>query len=206
MKIISLNSKYSDSQIIAHVRKGGKDEDLCLKQLYKDNYPSVISFVTKNKGTQEDGKETLQNAIIILYEKIKKGNFELTAKLSTFLFSVAKNQWYSELKKQNKFMQVEEDKEEISYGVSFQEETDFIDENEHKKALVVSIMNQLKNDCKEILVYSIYQNYSMREIAEMMGFQNEQIARNKKSKCLSYFKNLIIKSPNANKIIKALAS
>ena len=206
MKILFLNKKYSDAEIVDHIGKGTKEEDPCLKQLYKDSYKSILSFVLKNNGKEEDGKEVLQNAIIVLYEKIKKGNFTLTAKLSTYLFSVAKNQWYGQLKKQNKFMAIEEDKVEIAYGTTYQEETGFVEENANKKALVISIMNQLKNDCKEILIYSVYQNYSMKEIAEMMDFKNEQIARNKKSKCLGYFKGLILKSPKATELMSVLAS
>lgn len=205
MKILSLNKNYNDSEIVVHISRGTKDEDFCLKQLYKENNKLIVSFVLKNNGTEQDGKEVLQNAIIVLYEKIRKGNFKLTAKLSTYLFSIAKNQWYAQLKKNNKFMTIEDEQKERAYGVSSQSD-DVIDTNDKKKAMVISIMNQLKNDCKEILVYSIYQNYSMKEIAEMMDYKNEQIARNKKSKCLGYFKGLILKSPKASKLMEVLAS
>jgi RNA polymerase sigma factor (sigma-70 family) len=205
MNILFLKNKYSDNDIVNHISKGTKEEELCLRQLYKDNVKSILSFVLKNNGEEEDGKEVLQNAIIVLYEKIKKGNFELKAKLSTYLFSVAKNQWYGELKKQNRYMSIVDGTEDVVFGSSFQEE-DVLEEDDNKKALVIAIMNQLKTDCKEILVYSVYQNYSMTEIAEIMGFKNEQIARNKKSKCLGYFKNLILKSPKADKLMNVLAS
>ncbi len=190
MGLLKSFNRISDIAIIEAIEQSTVKEDECLSQLYKDNFRPILSLVSKNNGGEEEAKEVLQTAIIVLYERIKKGGFELKAKLSTFLFSVAKNQWYNQLKENGKTVSSNEFSQaaELSYEIKI----DNYDANAERKKWVVSLMNQLKPDCKEVLVYSVYQKYSMKEIAEMMGFKNEQIARNKKAKCLNYFKRIVV--------------
>ena len=185
-----------DSVLIRAIKIGGAPENDAIKQLYKQNLTAVTSFVIKNNGSEIDAREMLQEAIIILYENIKSNKFEYKAKLSTYLFSVAKNKWYSQLKR--KEIPTESPLEKGLITSSF---TLSNTEKNQKNEWVVGLMNHLKSDCKEILIYSIYQKYSMKEIAEMMNFKNEQIARNKKSKCLSYFKKIVLDYTKANQQI-----
>lgn len=193
MKIRLRNKYKSDAVIIRAIKIGGLPENDALKQLYKRNLPPVTSFVLKNSGSENDAKEMLQEAIIALYEKIKANDFQAKAKLSTFLFAVAKNQWYNQLKRK------EVPTDHLTHSKSLnQSETDSTNEKRAQNEWIFGLMNHLKKDCKDILIYSIYQKYSMAEIAEMMNFKNEQIARNKKSKCLGYFKKLVLDHSQAN--------
>lgn len=196
MKIRLRNKYKSDAVIIRAIKIGGLPENDALKQLYKRNLPPVTSFVLKNSGSENDAKEMLQEAIIALYEKIKANDFQAKAKLSTFLFAVAKNQWYNQLKRK------EVPTDHLTHSKTLNhEETDGANENKAQNEWIFGLMNHLKKDCKDILIYSIYQKYSMAEIAEMMNFKNEQIARNKKSKCLGYFKKLVLDHSQANQQI-----
>lgn len=193
MKIRLRNKYKSDAVIIRAIKIGGLPENDALKQLYKRNLPPVTSFVLKNSGSENDAKEMLQEAIIALYEKIKANDFQAKAKLSTFLFAVAKNQWYNQLKRK------EVPTDHLTHSKTLNnEETDGVNESKTQNEWIFGLMNHLKKDCKDILIYSIYQKYSMAEIAEMMNFKNEQIARNKKSKCLGYFKKLVLDYSQAN--------
>lgn len=195
------NRKRTDQEIIEGILKGGKEEEICLKQLYKENQRPIMSFILKNSGNTDESKEILQMGIVVLYEKIKERNFTLTSKLSTYLFSVVKNLWYTRLKEYNKEIHAEPflEKEESDFQEEVMLETkDFSIE---KASFVAKLMENLKEDCQEVLQLSIYQNYSMKEIADLMGFKNEQIARNKKSKCLGYFKKMILEDEIARKIV-----
>lgn len=193
------NRNRTDQEIVEGIKNGGREEDICLKQLYKDNLRPIMSFVLSNKGTEIEAKEMLQEAIIILYERIKENEFDLKAKLSTFIFSIVKNQWYTHLKKGDKLVYAEPSESEEN--VYYMNSHDVADDEKSKLQFVKTLLEQLKEDCKEIIVLSVYQKYTMQEIAEIMGFKNEQIARNKKSKCLGYFKKLILSDDKAKKIL-----
>ena len=41
-----------------------------------------------NNGNEDDAKDIFQESIIVLYEKVKAGKFELSSKLKTFIYSV----------------------------------------------------------------------------------------------------------------------
>ena len=45
----------------------------------------VMQLIINNNGTPDDAKDIYQEAIIVLYNKIKKGDFELNSKLKTFI-------------------------------------------------------------------------------------------------------------------------
>ncbi len=196
MQVASKSIYKPDRVLIRAIKIGGIPENDALKQLYKQNLTPVTSFVLKNSGSEIDAKEMLQEAIITLYENIKSGQFEAKAKLSTYLFSVAKNKWYSQLKRKEIPTESPVDKNTPNNGFTILDQ-----ESIQRNEWVIGLMNHLKNDCKEILIYSIYQKYSMSEIAEMMNFKNEQIARNKKSKCLGYFKKIVLDYTKANQQI-----
>lgn len=199
MNLFGKHKSTSDEVIIRSIRIGGIAENDALKVLYKQNVRPITSFIMKNSGHEEDAREILQQSIIVLYEKIKTGAFESKAKLSTYLFSVAKNKWYSQLKRKEK------PTEDVSYSSTGADVYVMHVTEEHtarnKAEWISGLMNQLKSDCKDILIYSVYQKYSMTEIADMMDFKNEQIARNKKSKCLGYFKKLILNQADAKQIL-----
>ena len=40
-----------------------------------------------NNGDEDDAKDVYQEGIIIVYNKIKSGDFELTSKLKTYIYS-----------------------------------------------------------------------------------------------------------------------
>ena len=62
----------------------------------------IFSLVIKNSGNEEDAIDVLQDALIVLCEKVKLGTFELSSKLSTYLYGIARNIWYKKLRTSGK--------------------------------------------------------------------------------------------------------
>jgi RNA polymerase sigma factor (sigma-70 family) len=79
-----------DARILDMIRKG-KEEALVI--LFKETNGLVRDFMRKNNGSTDDADDALQDALIILWERVRGGRFEHSAKLSTFLFSVVRNRW-----------------------------------------------------------------------------------------------------------------
>ena len=55
-------------------------------------------YVLKNSGDKDDAKDVFQNTLIVFYKKVLIENFELSSKISTYLFSIAKNLWLKKLR------------------------------------------------------------------------------------------------------------
>lgn len=181
---------YTDKEIIEGLLAGGRKEDSCLAYLYKNNIKSITNMIRENNGNEEEAKDIFQDAIVVFYEQVKIGKFQLEAKISTFIYTVAKNMWLNKLKRAMLDISYRNTQDKNQADDSLFEQV----LEKEKQYIVYDIMNQLKEDCKQILIYTVYESRSMKEVSELMGFQNEQVARNKKSKCLNYLKNIVRRS------------
>lgn len=179
-----------DKKVIEYLRKGERLEDLALEALYRQNQRMVQKMVLNNGGTAAQGHEVLHQAIIVFYEKVKKNGFEQNAKISTYLYRVAQNIWWDEVKKRSR----EQDLSLVSMDGSPPE---IIEQllREERRQLVTELFDALKEDCQRILRLSIYEEKTMAEIGKEMGFKNEQNTRNKKNKCLNYLRKIIRDRP-----------
>ena len=83
-----------DHDIIEGIRNGNES---VLLNLYRKNIRMITHFVTSRNGAISDATEILQEAIIVLWENVRKDRFVLKSKISTYLFGVAKNKIVSEI-------------------------------------------------------------------------------------------------------------
>ena len=65
-------------------------------------------MVTQNSGDKEDAKDIFQDAMVIIYEKIRLNKLGLSSAFHTFLFSICRNLWLQELTKRKKWNTKEE--------------------------------------------------------------------------------------------------
>ncbi len=183
---------YTDKEIISGIRLGGSHTDKFLRYVYKKNWPMVLSMILKNQGKEEDAGDIFQEAMIVFYEQVKNGSLELHCKISTYLYAVARNLWNNKLKRHKASYKYQQFVKQ-SGAQSSESHAEYL-LKEERAELVRAWMDQLKEDCKKILLLSIFEEKPMKEIFPIMGYQNEQIARNKKHKCLTYLKRIVFKS------------
>ena len=166
-----------DSQLIEKIKLG---DETALDYLYRKNYKMMTRLVINNNGTEDEAKDIFQEAIIILWQKARTDDFVLTSKISTFLYSICQNLWRKELERKSKH--TNEMKENKEY-------TDF-DKQEREKILH-SCINALGETCRKVLMFYYFDNFSMQEIAEKLGFSNADTAKTKKYKCKKELDDLI---------------
>jgi DNA-directed RNA polymerase specialized sigma subunit len=53
------------------------------------------------------------------------------------------------------------------------------------------VIDKLGENCKKILLLYYFENKNMKEILETLPYENEQVVRNKKSKCLKKLETII---------------
>ncbi|HET6996503.1 MAG TPA: sigma factor, partial [Chitinophagaceae bacterium] len=63
-------------------------------------------IVVSNGGNAQDAEDIFQEALIIVCRKVKDPGFQLTAQLSTYLYSVSRFLWKDELRKRKSFAPV----------------------------------------------------------------------------------------------------
>ena len=57
----------------------------------------MVKLVISNNGSEEEAKDVYQEAFIVFWQKAVGGNFTLTSKISTYLYSICLNLWRKEL-------------------------------------------------------------------------------------------------------------
>lgn len=164
---------------------------MVIAYLYKKNYPSVANFIRLNGGNDDDAKDIFQETLVTLFHKVRQENFTLTAKLNTYIYSIARNLWLTELKRKKQKSENVFELEEFLPGDEL-----LLEEVESIKLRYNRLnwsLEKLGEPCKSILSYYYFYKWSMQEIAEKMGYTNAENAKTQKYKCLLRLKKIFQK-------------
>lgn len=164
-----------------------KDDRQAVQTIYKQHYKMVQSLVINNNGTTDDARDVFQEAMIVLYEKAKSGQFELTSQLKTYIYSVCRRLWLKRLQQQQKYVPEVANLEET---VPVEEELDLHDQKNVDLQMMEKAMLSLGEPCKSLLEAYYLQKKNMTEIAGNFGYTNADNAKNQKYKCLMRLKKL----------------
>ena len=174
-----------DKELLEGLRKG---DNTVISDIYQICYPSVSHLITGNKGTEDEAKDIFQEAVMVLYDKVTHENFELSSKISTFLYAVCRRLWLKQLnKRENSLGTSDSDGLEIA-DVESDIQVHLDKEDEFSK--MDSAMHQLGEPCQTILKDFYIRNKSMNEICEKFGYTNTDNAKTQKYKCLQRLKKL----------------
>ncbi|MEW5800054.1 MAG: sigma-70 family RNA polymerase sigma factor [Bacteroidota bacterium] len=176
----------TDSKILDLMKKG--DEE-ALVMLYEANRRMVQSYVSRNSGNDDDAEDLLQEAVVIVWERVRAGTFEYSAKLSTFVYATVQNMWRRKLARAKRETPTEftilNDPEE---SVSFLDE---LIENEVSKQIAAALV-KLGEPCKTLLMLFYWEECSMEEIAKRMKFANADTAKSKKYQCKKAMEEILV--------------
>jgi RNA polymerase sigma factor (sigma-70 family) len=168
-----------DEVVIDKIKKG---DETALEFLYKKHYKMMLNMVQKNNGTEDEAKDVYQDALIVFWEKVASGDFILTSKISTYLYSVCTNLWRKELARKKKLTSDEGNEATITMN---------FEQNEQIKAIQTCI-SRLSDTCQKVLTMYYFEKTSMNEIALQLGFSNSDTAKTKKYKCKKELDALVL--------------
>jgi len=195
--------KYTDAELIAAI-SDKKDLNKAILFLYQQYSETTGAAIVNYGGSRQDAEDIFQETVVAFIEIVKKGKFRMEASIKTFLVSVAKNIWLNELKRRERAGYREK---QFEYGRD-QNEMDVshhIGDLERKRQLR-ELVYKLGEPCQKILMLFYYENLSMKEIVDHLPYENEQVVRNKKYKCLQQLTGLIKENPliarQLNEIVK----
>jgi RNA polymerase sigma factor (sigma-70 family) len=159
-----------------------------IETIYRDCFAVVQKLVINNNGTHDDAKDVFQEALIVLYEKAKTENFELTSQIRTYVYSVCRRLWLKRLQGLQRFGGTPVESLEEIVPVE-----DDLEEHQAKSLQYQSLekaMSSLGEPCKSLIDAYYLQKKHMQEIAEEFGYTNADNAKNQKYKCLMRLKKI----------------
>ncbi len=174
----------TDSEIVFGILNNSES---AIKRLYVAYFPMVLQLIINNSGTPDDAKDIYQEAVIVLYNKIKKGDFELNSKLKTFLYSVCRRLWLKRLSQMSRYGG---DLKDFQEHVPVEDEVEDENERNLQFSKMQSALGLLGEPCKTIIEDFYINNRSMQDICERFGYTNADNAKTQKYKCLQRLKKL----------------
>jgi len=180
---------HTDIEIINGIKNQNSD---ILLFVYRKNYRAVRYYIEKNSGSDKDAEDVFQDAMILLYNKIREENLELKCSVHTYLFSVVKLLWLGQLKRR------EIRKTETDDCDTFISENTGILESilqTERKAIFLKHFNELTNDCQRIIAYFL-KGFSISEITKVMGYSSEQHTKNRRLRCKKSLLEKIVQNPH----------
>ncbi len=198
-----MNAKITFSdEALAEAIKEKRNLDQAINHLYQEHAAVTRSFIMGKGGSEQDAEDIFQETVIAFIDTVRKGKFRFESGIRTFLIAISKNLWFNELRKRQRA----ENRERMFETGRDPEDPDV------SEAIVDRELNQqlqkllagLGDSCRKILTLFYYENLSMKEIVAHLHYENEQVVRNKKYKCLQQLTGMLKENPVASKQIAEL--
>ena len=182
----------NEQQLILLLKSSDKKT---LENIYIDNRDSFINFARKFNLSDNDIVDVYQDAIIVLQENAIEGKLEnLKCSISTYLFGIGKYMLFEKARKNNKTVfNFPLENEAYNYKKITD---DFIDEEPNEfQDLLQKGFASLGKKCKEVLTLFYYRGFTIDEIAKKLNYNNKNVVKSHKSRCIKQLKeNINIKS------------
>lgn len=177
LRVFKSNLQMDEKEIFERIRNG---DEKALELIYKKYYRMMTKLVVTNSGTEEEARDVYQDALVVFWQKARSGNLVMTAKMSTYIYSICQNLWRKELDRKKRLSNEEKDAAQ----------TMDMDSPEREK-IIAKCLEQLGETCRKVLMYYYFDEMSMQEIAEKLGFANTDTAKTKKYKCKQKLDELV---------------
>lgn len=189
---------YSDEELLRGILR---NNNIVIKHIYKTYFYKVSLLVCSNKGEENDANDIFQEAIIVIYRKLKSNSMNLDKKtFENYLYSVCRYLWLKELEiKRGTIIKVQ-DVNLFTEDIFDDDFEEIVLKNERYK-LFQDHFQKLGKDCQKILKL-FFEKVSLKEIADRMGLISENYAKKRKHQCKEYLVRSIKQDTEFKKIIE----
>lgn len=160
-----------------------------LNHIYKNFLPRITEYIKRKGGGTQDAQDIFQEALIIIFQKVKKVGFELKSSFYSFLFGICRNLWLQKIIPESR-RKAKIPATETTVSINYEEK----EVKAQRYSLYEKYLYQLSDNNRLILELAA-QNFSNKEIAEKMGIESYGYIRIKKMRAKKELTNLIQNNP-----------
>jgi RNA polymerase sigma factor (sigma-70 family) len=179
-----------DKKIIAAIQNG--DKGAYLDVLYKTTFAKIKNYIKKNGGDNEEVEDIFQDAVIIFVQKVRDKSFNEENDIDGFIYTVSRNLWINRTKikgrsvLQDQIADFEESKpDHLNYLIS-----------DEKTNIVHQILSKLGESCHNLLTLTLLKEFSLKEVAQEMGYSSEGIAKTYSYRCRQKLISMVQENPS----------
>ena len=184
-KTANINQK--DQPLISGIING---DNHTIQLFYRENIRYIQGYILKNCGNPEDVEDVFQDALVILYQKLRSGFLEINISLKAYFYGICKNIWRNRLRKKTKLIA---DDTLIIIKEEMQEPEMYEVENNQREHLYRKHFQNLSKDNRNVLSL-FFEGKSMHEISNITGY-SEAYTRKKKFQAKKQLINMIEQDP-----------
>jgi RNA polymerase sigma factor (sigma-70 family) len=170
-----------DQELLQGLRSGRQE---AFRRLYQQHYPMVRYLVIQNSGSATEADDVFQDGLMVLIQKLAQGDFQLTATLKTFMYSVCRNIWLKRLRAKGKTKLID-----FENPIEVAEEPE--ESNEPLLKQLQLCLESIGDSCGKVLERFYFLKMSMEEIATELGYTNADTVKTQKYKCILRLKKLM---------------
>ncbi len=182
--------EQQDQVLLQGLRQG---ERQVLNQIYKEYAPKVSSWVLKNGGQLEEAKDLFQEALIAMYDKSSKGDFQLPCAFGAYFMGVVRYKWLDRKSKKNRDQEVRNENLRRYTDENDPNIEDLLIETEqaHRQTQKLEAsFQQLSELCQQLLTL-IKGGRSTEDILQQLSFSSANALYRRKNACLERWKTLL---------------
>lgn len=171
------------------------ENNTAFRQIYKAYFGMVNRFVTNISGKTNDAEDLFQDTMIVLIEKLRKDDFELTASIKTYIMAISKNLWFKQLRHAGREVEFTDVRDN-----QFYEEIDLAIEDEKSyKDKLQTFIHRVSKHCQGLIHDMFFKEKSIDQIQKNYGYSTRHNAQNQKHKCVEQIRK--VKEDKKNKIL-----
>lgn len=180
-------SKERDNMLVENTLKGDISSFEELVMLYQDK---LFNFLAKMTSSREDAEEITQEVFIKVYKNLYKYNNKWS--FSTWIYRIAINTLRSEYRKVKNMKNIDYYANVPELPANFSDYPEIAYEIKERRGEIIKLIDQLKDDQKTALLLRCMQDFSFKEIGDILGISPEaakmKIQRAKQTICKKYEK------------------
>lgn len=174
------------------VKKLKQENEQAIRKIYSEYKQEFFLFAKRYELDDDTIIDVYQDAIIALCENAKKGSIDdLQSSIKTYFFAIGKYMVFAKLK---------EKKKNLAHVDLNNIEFEWQEYSEENNNLYVRQLrqgfSQMGEQCRKILELFYYEEKNLDQITQIMNYDNKDVTKSQKSRCIKTLKQIIKKNRN----------
>ncbi len=136
----------TNTDIIVDLRE---ESNFAFGELYKNYFKSINHFVLNNNGSTSDAEDIFQDTMLILIQKLRQDDFQLSASIKTYITAIAKHLWLKKLRnsyRETEFTDLHDNKFYEEINLSIEQEKTYWDKLQFYMTKITDHCSRLMHD------------------------------------------------------------
>jgi len=188
--------KHDDHKYIEALKKNNR---VLIDEIYQKWFADVRNYVIKNNGDASDAADLFQEALMVILQKARKDDFELSVPFGGYFYFIYRNKWIDKLRKNKKIRVISDEDERYKDEVAAKTIAEQTIEKDDRYQLYKLCFKNLTVACQEVLRLT-FEGLSPKAIQKQLDFATVNSANQRIHRCRGNLQKLIKSHPGYTKL------